>query len=280
MSTIIDVSRNSETDEIEQFTVLSEGQPDLKKGTAENILLYDPADELPFENGLYDFLSGDEALILSADEPELLVAPTENAYCYILKVNGNTIETTPADSEEILRGIKRATIDEDLELLVETYEHIMSQQVRRHVINALRQTFDKVDRIAETSSGWLIDDFYLVDWNAAMYAKTDNPDEADVVRSGSGVIEADKSYEFVQLSLRRDIEPVEVSISGEVFKLTEREMLFLAKVNWLLDRRAYHPDGEFWKNADQYASVDWKTGEPLTDDSDDNDEPDQDSFNL
>ena len=114
-----------------------------------------------------------------------------------------------------------------------------------------------------------------------MYAKTDDPDEVDVMRSGSGIVEMDRSFEFVQLNMRRDVEPVEVRINGEVFRLTEREMLFLGKINWLLDRRHYHPDREFWKNADQHAAVDWRTGEPeVEEDSDDSDEPSLGSFNL
>jgi hypothetical protein len=280
MSQVIDISRNKETDEIEQFTIISDsGQPELVKATAENLLLYDPANELPFDDGMHEFLSGNEALILSADEPEVMVAPTENEYCFILRVKGSTIETTPKQAERVLRGIKDAAVDENMIPLVQLFDDIMSKQVRRGVVNALHQTFDEADRIEQTPSGWLIDGFYLVDWTASMYAATDDPDEPDVQRSGSGVVETDRSYEFVQLNLRRDIEPVEVSIEGEVYRLTEREMLFLAKVNWLLDRRSYHPDQPFWAYADKRADVNWRTGEP-EDSEDDDDSPSRDSFNL
>lgn len=280
---IIDRSYNKETNELQQFTVITDkGQPSLVKATAENVLLYDPEDELPFEDGLYDFLNGDEALVLSDNDPEVMVAPTSNEYCYVLRVRGNTIETTPKQAERVLTGIKEATIDEELGTLVEVYDDIMSEQVRRHVINALHGTFDEAFRIKETPSGWLIDDFYLVDWTASMYAATDDPEESDVRRSGSGVVETDRSYEFVQLRINREIEPVEVSFSGETFRLSEREMLFLAKVNWLLDRREYHPDQPFWKFADKRASVDWQTGEPEEPDSasENEDDRDVDNFSL
>jgi hypothetical protein len=282
MNKVIDISRNKDTGEIEQFTVItSDGQPSLVKATPENLLLYDPADDLPFENGMHEFLEGNEALVLSESEPELMVAPTGNEYCYILRVNGNTVETTPKQAEDILRGIKDAAIDGEFSDLVELYDEIRSQQVRREVINALHQTFDEPERIEESPSGWLVDDFYLVNWEASMYAKNDDPDEADVKRGGNGVVEMDRSFEFVQLSIRRDIEPVEVRIGGEAYRLTEREMLFLAKINWLLDRRHYHPDTEFWKNADQHAAVDWRSGEPQVEEDDDSDDkPDPDSFNL
>jgi hypothetical protein len=279
MSEVIDVSRDAESEEITQFTILDEkGQPQLVKGTAENLLLWDPDDELPFENGLYEFLSGQQALVLSEDEPEIIVAPTNNEYCYILRVRGNTVETTPNQAEEVLEGIKDAAIDEDVKRLVELYDDIMSSQVRRPVVNALHKTFDEDTRIQITSRGWLVDDFYLVNWEASMYLRHNDPDEPDYQRGGGGVTETDRSYEFVQLSLRRDIEPIEVAIKGETYRLTEREMLFLAKVKWLLNRRHHHPDQPFWQFADKRASVDAKTGEPKTVEEDE--KPDLDKFDL
>jgi len=277
MSTVIDVSTNRDTGEIEQFTIINEqGQPELMKATATNMLLYDPMDELPFDGGLGSFLSGDEAILLS-EEPKLIVSSTSSRNCFIIHYDGNTVETTPAMSESVLRGVKEAAVDEDIGALIDVYDEVMSTQVRRDVINALFDTFDETFRIEKTSSGWVVDEFFIVDWTASMYAKTDDPDSADVVRSGSGVVEADRSFEFVQLYLNREIEPVTVSINGESFRLSEREMLFLGKVNWLLDRRHYHPDDEFWMNVEQYTAVDWETGEPVEQDED---EPDLSKFSL
>lgn len=281
---VIDVSRNKETDEITQFTIIDDrGQPKLKKATPENLLLFDPADELPFENGMREFLSGNEALVLQENSPTIMVAPTTNDYCYIIRVGDNTVETTPKQAESVLSSIRDAVVDRDVDQLINLYDTIMSSQVRRDVVNALHETFDEFDRIDKNSNGWLVDDFYLVDWSASMYAKNDDPEEKDKIRGGaSGVKETDKSYEFVQLHLRRDTEPVEVSIDGDFYRLTEREMLFLAKIKWLLNRRAYHPDKPFWMFADKRAAVNWKTGEPRQDDdSDDDDEqPDLSNFSL
>lgn len=282
MATIIDKSYNKDTGELEQFTVIrGDGQPDLVKANAENVLLYDPEDELPFENGMHEFLSGDKAIVLSEEDPEVIVAPTSNEYCYILRVRGNTVETTPNQAEKVLKGIKDAAIDRDMGGLTRLYDDIMSTQVRRHVINALHKTFEESERIAQTTSGWLIDDFYLVNWKASMYVKHDDPDEPDYRRGGGGVVETDKSYEFVQLQIRRDIDPIEVGIGGETFRLTEREMLFLAKVKWLLNRRHFHPDEPFWMYADKRAAVDHISGEPEVEEEDDSDdEPDLDKFSL
>jgi hypothetical protein len=276
MANIIDKSYNQETGELQQFTIITDdGQPQLVKANDKNVLLYDPENELPFDDGLYGFLNGDDAILLSQNDPEVIVAPTENEYCYVLRVGGNTIETTPRQAENVLSGVKSAAIDGDIEAIVSVYDDVIANQVRRPVVNKLLGTFEKDDRIQQTGSGWLIDDFYLVDWEASMYTKNDDPDENDVMRSGSGVVETDRSYEFIEVSIPREIDPIEVGIGGETFRLTEREMLFLSKVKWLLNRREHHADIPFWKWTDKRASVDWRTGEP-----EDDDEPDLDSFEL
>lgn len=282
----VDLSHHKETGELQQFTVLDDdGQPQLVKATAENVLLYDPENELPFDNGMYNFLSGEEALVLSQSEPKVMVAPTSNEYCYIIRVGERTVETTPNQAENVLRAIKDATIERDISSLTSLYESIIKSQVRRDIINRLRVTFDEHERISQVNRGWLVDDFYLVNWEASLYTKHNNPDEGDYKRGGGGVRKTDTSYEFIQGSVTRDVKPVNVTIDGESVSLTEREMLFLTKVKWLLNRREQHPDMPFWKWADKYAAVNKYTGEPepepeADDGEEGDDEPDSSTFNL
>lgn len=279
--TIIDRSYNQDTGELQQFTVIdSSGQPQLVKATSENILLYDPEDELPFEDGMYDFLHGDQALVLQQEDPIVMIAPTNNEYCYILRVRERTVETTPNQAKRVLEGVKDAALDGDVSGLIEVHDHIVSNQVRRDVINKLMTTFRETDRLTKIDRGWLVDDFYLVNWEASLYTKHNDPDEGDYMRGGGGVEKANTSYEFLQLRVSRDITPIEVEIGGQPVRLTEREMLFLAKIKYLLNRRKLHSDMPFWKWTDQYAAVDRITGEPETSDDDSTEEPDPDNFNL
>jgi hypothetical protein len=281
-TTVIDRSHDKESGNLTQFTVLDDrGQPQLVKATPENTLLYDPENELPFENGMYQFLHGDKALVLQEEDPTIMVAPTNNEYCYILKVRDRTVETTPEQAERTLRGIKDAAIDREMETLISLHDDIVSTQVRRSVINKLMKTFDEDDRITQSNRGWLVDEFYLVTWEASLYTKHNNPDEGDYKRRGGGVEKTDDSREFVSLHLRRDVSPIEVTIGGDVVRLSEREMLFLSKVKWLLNRREQHSDMPFWKWTDKYAAVNKYTGEPETEDEHDEDEPQRSGgFNL
>ena len=275
---IADKSYDQETEELTQFLVFwSDGEPELRRASAENVLLFDPENQLPFENGMYEFLNGQEALLLSED-PEIIVAPTSNEYAYILRVRGNTVETTPNQASDVLEGVLQVAEEESVDKIMNLYDDIMSSQVRQHVIDALHSTFEEDGRIESATNGWLIDDFYLVDWAASLYTKDDDPDEGDYQRQGSDVVKKDTSYEFVDLKMNRDIEPIEIGINGERYRLSEREMLFLAKVKWLLNRRHYHPDEPFWRYADRWASVDEETGEPEA--IEEAEKPDLDTFSI
>lgn len=269
---VIDRSYHKKTGELQQFTVIDNtGQPQLVKATPENVLLYDPEDKLPFSNGLQGLLDGEEAIKFS-DDPEVIISQTTNNKCFLVRVDGRTVETTPSQSSRVLESIKQAALDGSVQGLIELHEHVVAKQVHRSVINALMQTFNESERLTKTGDGWLVDDFYLVNWEASLYTAHNDPDENDYRRAGSQVTETDGSFEFVQLRLNREIDPVTVTIDGDEYQLTEREMMFLAKIKWLLGRRSYHPDTSFWTWTDQYAAVDQITGEPTSDGSDDTDD--------
>lgn len=277
MTEILDVSRDKETGEITQFLILGDsGQPDTKIASPENLLLYDPEDELPFEGGMNEFLSGDSALRVSED-PMVVVGQAGDEYSYILNVGGSVVETTPEQADTLLKGVYDAIADDDTSILEQLHKNIMANQVRRSLINVLAQTYEQRDRIEIVQNGWLVDGFYLVDWNAKMYAANDDREEGDYVRSGSDTVQKDTTYELVRLKHSiSDADCADVVVDGDEYTLSEREMLFLSKIKWLLYRRHYHPDKPFWYFADQWADVEVETGLPEMDDE----EPNLDVFDI
>lgn len=262
MTEILDVSRDNDTGEITQFLIIDEtGQPDTKIASPENMLLYDPVDGLPFDGGMHDFLSGDSAIRLS-EEPFVAVAQAGDEYSYIVTIRNSTVETTPDQASDLLSGVYEAMASEDLSSLKSLHAHIMANQVRRNLVNMLVNTFNERDRIDIVDNGWLVDGFYLVDWNAKMY--TANDDDGDnYIREGTETVKKDKSYEFVRFrGGTGNIDPSSVHIGSEEYMLSEREMLFLAKIKWLLHRRHFHPDKPFWKYVDRWSDVEVETGRP------------------
>lgn len=253
---ILDRNRDKETGDILSFLVMEDGEPIPKKATAENVLLY--------EHGLKEFLTGHHAVIVSSDDPELIIAPTGNDMAYLLKVNGSTVETTPSQAQQVLEGLKDAVEADNshersvaVETIVSVYDEIISTQVRRWLVRALLTTFDDAEqqRIEEHERGWVIDGFYLVDWNANLYTIDDDPDEDDYSVSGGSAAAVDKSYEFLRLTPAQHAEARDCTINGSDYRISEREMLFLSKVRFMLDRRYYHNDKPFWDYNDQLGSV-------------------------
>lgn len=242
-----DHSRGKE--ELQSFLIAwKDGRtPELKNATPENVLLY--------IHGMYEFLNGDKGVVLSHD-PKVMIAPTGNEYCYILNVNGHAVETTPSQSQQVLEGVKQAVEDGKINHIQSVHHDIVSNQVRKSLVNALRKTFDadEQQRITVASNGWLVDGFYLVNWEASMYT-SENEEGESYQLGGGGVVEADRSHEFVNLNAPRDVDTKKVRVNGTEYELTEREMLFLGKVKWLLHREHFHPDKPFWEFSDKYGGV-------------------------
>lgn len=254
--TVADVSYNQDG-EMEQFLLFWQGgEPDTRRATMENILLFDPEDDLPFDGGLQDFFDGESALRVN-DDPRIVVGQSGDEYSYVLSLDDNAVETTPKQAERLLQGVYDALTDGDISGLKSLHEKIMKEQVRRHIVNALMQTFNKAHRIEAIPNGWLVDDFYLVDWKAKLYTDKNESEQGDYIREGGKAVEKDTTYEFVQLrsTLGKQFDCTDVVLNGEEYTLTEREMVFLAKVRWLLGRQDYHPDTAFWSFADRWAMV-------------------------
>lgn len=261
--TVADVTRDSDG-EISQFLLFwNGGEPETKLATPENLLLFDPVDELPFENGLHDFLSGEQALRLS-DEPPVIVSQLDD-YSYIVRYDESVFETTPSQAAELLDAVYKTIVNDDLSAIDAFATNVLATQVRRDVVNALRRTFKESRRISVEANGWLIDDFFVVDWEGNLYTRNDDPEEGDYIRSGTEVVQKDTSYEFVQLR-QTTLDPsetdVSVSLGGTEYDLSEREMLFLSKVKWLLSGEHYHPDNPFWTYVQKWTNVEEESEEP------------------
>lgn len=241
---IIDKNYDKKSGELQSFLILNDGQPELKNATPENYLLY--------IEGLYSFLNGDRAVVLS-EKPSIVVAPTGDAYSYILSVDGETVETTPGQAEDVLDGVKQVVESGDWSKIQSVHKTVLDIQVRRKLINQLYFTFSNVEqqRIKRATNGWLIDGFYLVNWQANLYSKEGERQTYDV--RGGSTVEVDKTHELVKLD-RGNYEFPDghtATIGGNDYTLSERELLFLTKVKWVLGRTEYHGDIPFWKWIDE-----------------------------
>lgn len=254
---VLDENRDKESGELLSFLVIEDGEPQLKRANPTNTLLY--------LHEMKEFLSGQHAVIVSENDPEVIIAPTGNDMAYLIRVNGSTVETTPKQASDVLEALKDAVEadssmerDAAIDEIVGVYDTIISTQVRRWLVRLLMRTFDddEQQRIEEHERGWLVDGFYLVDWNANLYTIDDDHDEADHRVSGGTTQAVDRTHEFLKLSPNQSPEAHEVTVNGDSYRVSEREMLFLSKVRFMLDRRYYHNDKPFWSWVDSYAGLD------------------------
>ena len=209
-------------------------------GTPENVLLY--------IHGLREFLDGDRGAVLSED-PYIAVQRTDAPSVYRITVDERPVESMPNQADDVLEALRDAIEEGDLDPILDIYEKIIDTQVRRDVVKDLKEVLPNIDeqRIEVTDRGWLIDGYYVVDWTASVYVVTDDPDSEDYVRGGGGVQTVEKDHEFVELTPSSKPERKKVKLNGETLIVGEREMMFLAKVEWLLNRAEYHPDEPFWR---------------------------------
>jgi len=238
---IVDKNYDKQTGELQSFLLVwDDGKPEIKSATPENYLLY--IDEL------YAFLDGDEALVFDDDGKRISVLRADDKTSYYLSVDDITVIVDGRRAERLLNGIKAARERGVYTTLRAVHEMVLKSQVRQHIINVLYKTFDEEHRmrISISGTGWVIDDYYFLDWSASIYSKEDDIEEPDYMRVNNEAVKSDRSYQLVQLRDDSDIQDVEVKINGTVYTLTEIEITFLSKARWLLDRYEYHPDVPFW----------------------------------
>lgn len=237
-----DVNRADDNEVLSMLVEEPPGHPPhFIDGSDENVLLY--------LHGLKEFLNGQEGALLSED-PHISVKPSVSESVYHITVGDRAVESMPNQSDDVLRAMKDAIENRELQPIVDIYKEIINNQVRRDVITDLIEILDILPkgRLQATASGWLIDSYYLVDWTASVYVIEDDRDGPDYTRSGDTVEVTDKSKEFVEL--QASYSPTRMSVKrpdGETLVLGEREMMFLSKVKWLLERTKYHQDEPFWR---------------------------------
>lgn len=222
-------------------------------GSTENVLLY--------LHGMRDFLEGNTGALLSHDPTIALKAASADSV-YHITVEDRTVQSLPSQADDVLLALKATKEDGDLQPLVDLHREIIDTQVRRDVVNRLLDPLPNLDsdRVTITSRGWVIDGFYVLDWTASLYVQSD---DGEAFRRGGGSVQSvDKSHEFVDLSLSNNPQRKLVKLDGEKILLGKKEMRFLSKARWLMERTKYHQDSTFWRYAEQKRK-EYLTGHPV-----------------
>jgi hypothetical protein len=171
---------------------------------------------------------------------------------YVITVDGDERVVPNELESDALSAVR----ERDGEALGEIHQHVVDTQVRQSVVNEFHSEFiDEVEmkmlatqdgegeyedvehernpRVEVTDDGWIVDDTFIVQWNAENYLTTDIQVH---IRDGERTVEADESKQARNLSFSAiDGEKEVDSPTGITFTLDEREQKFLATVEILLN---------------------------------------------
>lgn len=211
------------------FLVKIDGETKPVKNTSTNKLLY--------KYGLYEFLYGGESerKILSED-PYIAVEPLDSDGKYRVWHGDSDLGVTvpPSKSENLLSGIVDALEHDDYSQVEAVYRDIFNNQVRRQVINPLSIMYPQSE-VVPADEGWIIRGLFKVTWDANVYLVGKDLDEGDYRRGGGGVTQTDEPMEWLELEPQTVPEPKTIKINDNQYTLSELEMEFIAKVEYLLD---------------------------------------------
>lgn len=221
------------------FLVKVNGETKPVKNTAKNKLLY--------KHGLYGFLygGGNDRKVLS-DDPYVAVKPlqTDGEYRVWHGAEDMGVTVPPSKAERLLNGVVDAIEHNDLSRVESVYRDILNNQVRRQVINPLSIMYPQSE-VVPTDEGWVVRGLFKVTWEADVYLVGKDLDEGDYVRGGGGVTQTDEPQEFLTLEAQTVPEPKTVKITGQEYTLSELEMEFIAKIEYLLDFEEHIEDPSY-----------------------------------
>lgn len=186
---------------------------------------------------------GDEIWVKDPpEEKSVTIIPGEDAMCYTLRVEGlpdlSLGEHHKTKLIEAMAKIYDEYDGESVTPLLDLYDSIRSDMAREKVLSIFLDALS--EKVEERDNGWFINGHLLLTYEGEMY----HPSTHSRKRSGGRVVSEGSStqaysirdYANVTEDMRR-----EVTLNGEKYRLTDREMKFVGKAMWAIkntpDRR-------------------------------------------
>lgn len=236
----IEAAESVEVTELPNMLLLDiDGTVTYVSNTPKNKLLFDREKFSINGKSLYSLLHGNDGMrvVLSYDDPYVALSPSQHEDVYRLWYgtrDHHDVRTPVEQVEKVLNGIIEVVEDDDPSALKEVYDHVINNQVRREVVG-LFLDFGKLptDRIDVMAEGWLIDEMFLVTWDAKVYLWTDSWKEGSYDPRRSTQYE--KPGEFITIEPEKELEPTDIPVGNQTYRFGKLERLFVHRVNWMLD---------------------------------------------
>lgn len=191
--------------------------------------------KLLFGHGLFGLLdTGEEIWSRSASdgEPSVKIIPDENAECYTLDIGDVPNLGLGAHHKTDLIGAMTEMYEErdgdTVAPLLELYDTIRNDMIRPEILRPFLNAFS--DKVEERDDGWLINGHLLLGYEGGFYHPSTNSRK----RSGSSVISDGSDITAYSINVNPLTEEInrQITIDGQERRLTDKEVLFLARCLW------------------------------------------------
>lgn len=216
------------------------------KATARNKMLFD-RDEFMFDGkSLYSLLFGDEhsRAVLMRD-PYVAVKPGPYNDTYRIWVEDEVMDvlTPPSESKRVLDGIVICAEDRTHIPLKNVCDDIIKNHINKNaVLNLLDSDYlDTEGRVEVKGDGLVVDDYFLLTWEAEFYVYTDQWKEGAFTPSGDSM---DKPGQFREITVEDIPDDFVMTLNGVNYQMTELEWVFTRRLYWILNWKENIDDAE------------------------------------
>lgn len=216
------------------------------KATPENQMLFDREQFTFNDQSLYTLLFGDEhSRAVLMDDPFVGVKPGPYKDTYRLWAGDklSPVLTPPSESRDVLQAIVTCAEHYTAEPLSDIYSTIEEEQVNRNALLALLENgfFNEDERIEPKADGFVVDDYFLLTWEAEFYIYTETWKEGAFTPRGDP---KEKPGEFREITVKEIPGPCDMELNGAIYHMGEDEWIFTRRLEWILNWRQNMDDAE------------------------------------
>jgi hypothetical protein len=207
-------------------------------GSTETKTKSSPLNQLLYGHNLWGLLdTGDEIWTHKGkeDEPTVTIIPGEND-CYTIRL-GNAPDLTigahhKTDLIDALIEMYQEGDGESVQPITALYDSIRRDMLRADLLDAFSKAF--AGKVEVRDDGWFINGHLLLNYEGEFY----HPETDSRQRSGRSVIGVNSASEAYRLQVESPEEMMsrEITIDGETRRLTPKEMKFLSKAIWAVEK--------------------------------------------
>jgi hypothetical protein len=193
--------------------------------------------QLLYGHGLWGLLdTGNEIWMHEGadDEQKVTIIPGEDE-CYTIRPENAPDLTIGAHHKTDLVDAMASMYDnydgESIAPILDLYDSIREDMIRDEVLEPFAEAFS--DKVEVRADGWFLNGHLLLTFEGEFY----HPNTDSRRRSGQSVIGAGSSSTAYGVSISNPEEAMsrDITLNGEDYRLTDKEVKFLARVVWAIE---------------------------------------------